>query len=483
METVLAVSDIDFDPALVTDVSQLSAEEFLLYVRYEAEQCPDVVRAPVDSTLFEGCQTEYMPKVKDIPTCHEMFLPSMEWENEVVETFSRFRQYLDKMSKDLSTRERKYVVPSMKDEASWFGFCLGGSLAEADGSAEMEAANRAKIADTINGDVDLRKNMLLASLVEVEVETEPPTSTAMELNENEEDGELKEETDKKEGEKEPAVVEYLSRVPPSNQLLLQFDQVLTQRLLGFFASWIQLPALKIWNICDNSGEDEEGEVINQYGGEFAYSWIFSLLSRLEKPLYMDASATVRDLYRHLCIQRVELADRALAVAGIAASQGSGCLGPSKRTRESSTCTVSDIAELPESTQKSLAVLNTVIVICGKYFGQQEADDIPILEAMNEEKNVKDDNNEEINNEEEQKLENGDRVDEDNRRREEIKEYFASMAAKYPTLVRDDELYNGSMNQMRNFSGVPPTSSGLGPGADIGAHTTSMYKLDAGDEDY
>ena len=91
METVLSVSDIDFNPALVTDISQLSAEEFLLYVRYEAEQCPDVVRAQLDSTQFEGCQTEYMPRVTDIPTCHEMFLPSVEWENEVIETFSRFR--------------------------------------------------------------------------------------------------------------------------------------------------------------------------------------------------------------------------------------------------------------------------------------------------------------------------------------------------------------------------------------------------------
>lgn len=91
METVLAVSDINFDPALVTDISQLSAEEFLLYVRYEANQCPGVVRAHVDSDQFKGCQTEYMPKVVDIPTCHDMFLPSSEWENEVVDAFSRFR--------------------------------------------------------------------------------------------------------------------------------------------------------------------------------------------------------------------------------------------------------------------------------------------------------------------------------------------------------------------------------------------------------
>lgn len=91
MEPVLGVGDINFDPAMVTDVSQLSAEEFLLYVRYEAEQCPGVVRAPINSAQFEGCQTEYMPKVVDIPICHEMFLPSSEWENEVVEAFSRFR--------------------------------------------------------------------------------------------------------------------------------------------------------------------------------------------------------------------------------------------------------------------------------------------------------------------------------------------------------------------------------------------------------
>lgn len=91
MEAVLSVSDIDFDPSLVTDISQLSAEEFLLYVRYEAGQCPDVVRAPVDSAKFKGSQTQYMPKVLDIPTCHDTYLPSSDWENEVIDAFSRFR--------------------------------------------------------------------------------------------------------------------------------------------------------------------------------------------------------------------------------------------------------------------------------------------------------------------------------------------------------------------------------------------------------
>ena len=85
------MNDINFDPSLVTDISDLSAEEFLLYVRYEAAQCPGVVRAAVDSDKFKEYQTEYMPKVVDIPTCPEMFLPSAEWGNEVVDAFSRFR--------------------------------------------------------------------------------------------------------------------------------------------------------------------------------------------------------------------------------------------------------------------------------------------------------------------------------------------------------------------------------------------------------
>jgi hypothetical protein len=55
------------------------------------------------------------------------------------------------MSNDITTRERKHVVPSMKDESSWFKFCLGGSLREADGSIEKEKTIKAKIIESIEG--------------------------------------------------------------------------------------------------------------------------------------------------------------------------------------------------------------------------------------------------------------------------------------------------------------------------------------------
>lgn len=66
-------------------------------------------------------------------------------------SFFFLQQHLSKQSKDLTTRERKQVVPSMKDESSWFKFCLGGTLAEADGSLEKKATSTAKIIESLEG--------------------------------------------------------------------------------------------------------------------------------------------------------------------------------------------------------------------------------------------------------------------------------------------------------------------------------------------
>lgn len=352
METVLPLSDINFDPSKVTDINDLTAEEFLLYVRYEAEQCPQVVRATVDSSLYEGQQTEYMPKVNTIPACDERFLPSLDWENELIDTFSRFRQHLSELSKDISTRERKQLVPSMKDESAWFRFCLGGSLSAVDGADEEKNTLKTKVEDLLEDDIDLRKNMLLASLVDAQKESDDNVEY---LNIESEEGEVIEKISE---------VEYESAVKPSNQLLLQFDQVLTQRLLGFLASWLQFPFFQNWcREFDCSGKAENDLCP---ACENIFLWLFSLLSRLEKPLYMDAAATVRDIYRRLCIQRADMIENFLSERGHECIEGG--VGPSKRTRDSS----EDVNELPERIQKALALQNTLIVICGKYFGQEEA---------------------------------------------------------------------------------------------------------------
>jgi hypothetical protein len=257
----------------------------------------------------------------------------------------------------------------------------------------------------------MRTNVLLASLVTVTEEESSEYEHGSEEKESKEEGEIVEE------DAPPAVIEYASGVHPSNQLLLQFDQVLTQRLLAFFSNWLKLPSTKIWNnISEYDGST------TQSGGKM-YSWIFALLSRLEKPLYMDASATVRDIYRHLCIQRVELANQAalLGQGGQSLPRGeeNNNLSPTKRTRDNTSSSSSSsssslpstdastgagvspsaavsvsVAQLPEKTQQALAVLNTVIVICGKYFGQEELVDFIPSCSGNGDKDKHDDNNDE-----------------------------------------------------------------------------------------
>jgi len=65
---------------------------------------------------------------------------------------------------------------------------------------------------------------------------------------------------------------------PTTAILLQFDQVLTQRLLTLHCDWLQ----------DSNIDEGRGQ------------WLYGLLARLEKPLYQDAAAVVRSLYRRSC---------------------------------------------------------------------------------------------------------------------------------------------------------------------------------------
>lgn len=60
-------------------------------VRYEAENCPQVVRADIDITIFQGRQTQYMPQVPDIPQSSQSFLPEEEWIHLILDSFSELR--------------------------------------------------------------------------------------------------------------------------------------------------------------------------------------------------------------------------------------------------------------------------------------------------------------------------------------------------------------------------------------------------------
>ena len=246
----------------------------------------------------------------------------------------------------------------------------------------------------------------------------------MTKKDDEEEGEIVEESTE---EVATVSVEYASAVHPSNQLLLQFDQVLTQRLLAFFANWLQFPSLQMWHIEDIANADDSKSYAPS--SEKMCSWIFSLMSRLEKPLYMDASATVRDIYRHLCIQRAELARKASNQyeAGFDTHQSEEeLLSPAtKRSREVSRSAITSVGQLPVKVQKVLAILNTVITICGKYFGQEEVQVVETPECISDNCSGVDNNNSEA-----------------------VKRN--DLAAKYSTLVPDEDLYNVDVDNNKNY---------------------------------
>ncbi|OWZ18333.1 hypothetical protein PHMEG_0007604 [Phytophthora megakarya] len=79
----------------------------------------------------------------------------------------------------------------------------------------------------------------------------------------------------------------MSATPPHLRLLLQFDQVLTRRLLDYHAEWLRL---------DVAAPVSRARAV----------WIYALLARLDKPVHASVAATIRQLLRRCWALRCEL---------------------------------------------------------------------------------------------------------------------------------------------------------------------------------
>lgn len=96
---------------------------------------------------------------------------------------------------------------------------------------------------------------------------------------------------------------------PQTRLLLQFDAVMTQAVLSHHVAWLEvLPRLN----------------------EARALWIYALLAHLEKPLHRDVEAVIRRLFLRLAALR---------------------------------------ASLPSGSDQELTLLQILIVVAGRYFGQ------------------------------------------------------------------------------------------------------------------
>ena len=235
------------------------------------------------------------------------------------------------------SRERKLAVPTMKDVAAWRRFCLG-----------------AYTADEVVTSLPLPAPVTLTTTVDVSSKYKNSTSSSSQRGEEEEVAVNKRkrdlvsslDTDGANGEglvtlpirleredvacetegtaEEEVPIEFdhsafmeewagPKNVAPNNAVLLQFDQVLTQKLLSYHVDWLETSELSPAN-----------------GG-----WLYGLLTRLEKPLHRDVVAVIRQLYRRCCYLR-----KALNVDS-------------------------------PSFDGTLASLNVLIAITGAYFGQGE----------------------------------------------------------------------------------------------------------------
>jgi len=385
MEQALPTNDCYFDPKLIEagDITSLTAEQYLSWVRHEAERLPDVVRADVDDDRMRNRQTKYMPEIADIPLCPDELLPSVDWERETLAAFSELRVLLGCFGAR-GNQHRKQAVPPMKDSQGWHRFCFGTS-AESTAREAFDDAYDDDIDDDEGGAFDkegavlddshvqsgfvaplhtsdgatgalpyppdslgLRKRQLCEKwqLGEVEsiadtaneclerdvltdADASPAVSTAEDLAVVSSSTHLH-NVAATEATSTPVasvsvsgstVTDSATRplpeaVQPSPSLLMQFDQVLTQRVLAHNIRWLK-----------NSRLANRQAV-----------WLYALLARLEKPLFQDTAAMVRELYRHCCIERARLPE-----------------------------TFSDSDDM----EASLAALNLIITITGSYFGQGE----------------------------------------------------------------------------------------------------------------
>lgn len=173
-------------------------------------------------TAYDGCQTTYMPAVGSIPCCPDKFLPNAEWEADALSDFSQLREKIASLSDLDNKKDRLINVPALRDVAGWHLFCFDREFEICQGHATRQSAMEIDAPPSSNDvDIDMKKSVALAEL-DGHLETVPSGDELDETNSQ--------------------TVSFswsgAVNVQPTTRLILQFDQVLTQRLLGYHVSWL-----------------------------------------------------------------------------------------------------------------------------------------------------------------------------------------------------------------------------------------------------
>lgn len=230
-------------------------------------------------------------------------------------------------------KERKIQVPTMKDRFGWLIFCFGDGIIDIL-KEELQNTNNFRtnttnilVSSEDKLDLDTIKKNLVESLgIDTVLDEEENNVYNQEIypkdnirNDDEDEGELNDDVSV---EDEGTICWSGPKdLEPTLSLLLQFDNVLSQKLLRYLIEWAEEHS---WSLKLSR-------------------WLYSLLARIEKPLHREVVALIRQLFRKCCALRFELAPR-----------------------------IENFSQNNNFDHEYLASLNLIITLTGIYFGQGES---------------------------------------------------------------------------------------------------------------
>lgn len=252
------------------DVQSMDASEYLRRVVEEADQLPQLFVSPTKTDLPKSKRKDEVPiqgsaaslsylvsdrtAVRSPPTARHAPVAAQRWTDQCLDNFSRSRLYLENCARQGvgGKQTNRVLVPPMKDRPGWHIFCVG--IDDARGNA-----------GSYFGDDEDR--------------AEAPDQENSTQNEHIENGSADEE--------EP----WMCNLPkhgysPTVSLLLQMDQVMTRRVLGHLAHYVK----EGWECCSPQRS----------------SWIYALLTRLERPIHRDDAVVLYGLLKKLSHERAAM---------------------------------------------------------------------------------------------------------------------------------------------------------------------------------
>ncbi len=365
--------EADDVPQQISDLSEIDASTYLASVSAQASKMPFVFVAPqkekkgdlkqqgqkgqkkteaewqgsasmVQYLFSDRLQLLPPPSAKHLPFLGKSPSSIEEYSQSVLNNFSKLRLYLHQCivssntadsSREQSNRtgsnisnsavlgDQKVTVPRSKDSKNWHIFCLGKDEACGNIDGYYDYDEEDDDDDEMDDNSDSNDDKKLS---------EPAFHKSHDMNPKQ----VKSSTIFKR-QNVP-----LNGYEPTTSLLCQFDQIIVRRVLHHhiqFVSQISLSSV-------HKNRPGEYTMTKKRG-----SWIYALLSRLEKPLHRDEASSLSTLLRELCRLRSEIPidDEDVKMNG------------NQNDNE---------IVLGDHCQKDiLATLNTLIIIVGIYFEQ------------------------------------------------------------------------------------------------------------------